>query len=194
MKYISIDIETTGLDPLKNDILEIGAYIEDTACSTERDLLPCFHVYLWKENYVGNAHALAMNKGILDQILELKKYDSPLLVHAWQVADKFSKFLFEHRNLWASDNRSFTVAGKNVAGFDIPFLNQLPGWTNEIRLRHRVIDPAVLYFEPFRDECPPDLTTCKERANLPVLVTHEALDDAWDVIQLIRYKYKFPLV
>lgn len=31
MKYVSIDIETSGLDPEINNVLSIGAVIEDTA-------------------------------------------------------------------------------------------------------------------------------------------------------------------
>lgn len=77
---------------------------------------------------------------------------------------------------------------KNVAGFDMPFLNTLPAWKTTTKFHHRVIDPGMLYFNPLTDSVPPDLKECKKRAGLPELVTHEALDDAWDVIQLVRAK------
>lgn len=40
------------------------------------------------------------------------------------------------------------------------------------------------------DDWLPNLTTCKEKAGLEETeVTHNALDDAWDVIQVLRAKY-----
>ena len=43
MKYISIDIETTGLDPENCQILSIGAVIEDTLNQLPFEELPTFH-------------------------------------------------------------------------------------------------------------------------------------------------------
>ena len=37
------------------------------------------------------------------------------------------------------------------------------------------------------DERLPDLLTCKERAGIKGKVTHKAIEDAWDVIELLRY-------
>jgi hypothetical protein len=86
-----------------------------------------------------------------------------------------------------SETPRLVVAGKNVAGFDIPFLKQIKGLFP--KFHHRVIDPGMMYFNPCIDEIPPDLKECKKRANLPEVVSHEALDDAWDVIQLLRNKF-----
>lgn len=194
MKYISIDIETTGLNPLENDILEIGAYIEDTETQLPRNQLPTFHAYIWKENYRGNAFALQMNHHILKKILELKeRSDWSVLSEPEYVSSRFYQFLNYHKDLWSKEQFNggdgpFMIAGKNVAGFDLPFLNQLPNW-GRLKFHRRVLDPAILYFDPMKDEVPPDLKTCKQRVGLPELVTHAALDDAWDVISLIRRKF-----
>lgn len=208
MKYISLDIETTGLDPLTCDILEIGVYIEDTDISLPRERLPCFHKYLWKDNYRGEPFALSMNSHIIQKMLELKKkegvggmYDTNnTLIVSDCLWDHFSWWIYSHKRVWAgtpfgdSDANLFhvnppklVVAGKNVAGFDLPFLKQIKGCFP--KFHHRVIDPGMMYFNPLKDDVPPDLKECKKRAGLPDIVSHEALDDAWDVIQLIRFKF-----
>jgi oligoribonuclease len=210
MKYISIDIETTGLDPLTCDVLEVGAYLEDTELVETRNGLSCFHKYLWKDNYRGEPFALAMNAGIFQKMLELKKKTDVdayhevhnLLIRPTQLWDHFGWWLYENRKQWAgtpfdtdkalnwNHMPQIVVAGKNVAGFDIPFLKQIGGIFP--RFHHRVIDPGMLYFDPRNDNIPPDLKECKRRAGLSEAVSHEALDDAWDVIQLVRAK--FPLI
>lgn len=185
MKYISIDIETTGLNTQLHDVLEVGAIIEDTLNPLPREKCPTFHAYMWKENYVGEAIALAMNSRILQRIHDLKKAgDTNLLLTELTFGMKFKAFL--HAN--SSPTEAWTVAGKNVMSFDIPFLRRLPYW-EDVRFRHRALDPTIKYVNWTADTQPPDLTTCKKRAGLPELVTHEALDDAWDVISLLRQNY-----
>ena len=204
MIYMSLDLETTGLNPLTCDILEIGAFLEDTDKAIQMSLLPCFHVYLWKDNYRGEPFALAMNAHIFQKILVLSRnenvyngnYETRTLVKPEEVWVKMNTWLYSHRAMWADDKarindpRTLVVAGKNVAGFDLPFLKQLPGPMP--KFHHRVVDPGMLYFDPRNDKVPPDLKECKKRAKLPEHVSHEALDDAWDVIQLVREK--FPLI
>jgi len=187
MRYISLDIETTGLDPLTCDILEVGAVIEDTNISLSAFEVPCFHKYLWKNNYCGEPYALAMNTHIFQSILELKRAG---LIHDLITPDN----LWEYFRNWLISNQidlaePITIAGKNVVGFDIPFLNRLPGWKDKFKFHRRVIDPAVLYFDPHNDKVLPDLKECKRRAGLPDAVSHTAFADAWDVIQLVRAKF-----
>lgn len=192
MIYISLDIETTGLNPLENDVLEVGAYIENTRVRLPREKLPFFHCYVWKENYRGDAYALAMNVRIFQKILELKKNNDPLLMEPGDVSYNFGQWLLAHKDLWPREKfinqcGPFNIAGKNLAGFDLPFLNQLPGW-NSVKFHRRVLDPAFLYYQPGEDDVLPDLSLCKKRAGLGENVTHETLDDSWDTIQLIRRK------
>jgi oligoribonuclease len=202
MKYISLDIETTGFDPIENDILEIGIYLEDTSLCLDREKLPCFHCYIWKEIYRGNAYALAMNAHIITKILELKRAcpeGTYRLLAPSDVISHIANWLYKNRKLFPSVKMSDTfpwgefpklvVAGKNVAGFDLPFIRELPR-SHYLSFYHRTIDPAMLYFDPKIDEIPPDLSTCKKRAGFETYVSHNALDDAWDVIRLIRHKTK----
>ena len=86
-----------------------------------------------------------------------------------------------------------TPAGKNFSTFDKnfidPLLSNISRSAEIIKFRSRVLDPAILYVDWVNDDALPGLSTCKERAGLDPLVTHDALDDAWDVIELLRKKY-----
>ena len=202
MIYLSLDIETTGLNPLTCDVLEIGAFLENTENPTRRENLTAFHTYLWRDVYRGEPYALAMNAHIFQKILALSKtenvnngnYETRTLVKPEEVWTKLNAWLYDQRGMWPE--RSFVnhpptlvLGGKNVAGFDLPFLKQLPAPGLMPKFHHRVIDPGMMYFDPRNDNVPPDLKECKKRAKLPEHVSHEALDDAWDVIQLVREKY-----
>lgn len=184
MKYLSIDIETTGLSPTENDILEIGAYLEDTTTLLPREQLPYFHIYLDMPTFRGNAFALAMNHEILKKIAELQKAkDKVLLCPPNEVSARLQAFL----------DGQFIVdkiipAGKNFGSFDLQFLRQLPNF-DKVKLHHRQIDPTMLFTDFKKDIVPPDLSACKKLAKLPEAVTHQALDDSWDVISLMRTKY-----
>jgi hypothetical protein len=84
---------------------------------------------------------------------------------------------------------TLNVAGKNFGTFDKLFLQELPWWQKLIRTRQRVLDPAILMVDWKKDTSLPNLTTCKERAGIEGVVTHNALEDAWDVIEVLRKFY-----
>jgi len=84
---------------------------------------------------------------------------------------------------------TFNAAGKNFGTFDKRFLEKLPRWQQLFRVRQRILDPAILFCDFKNDEFLPSLTVCKERAQVKGIVTHNALEDAWDVITLLRTKY-----
>jgi oligoribonuclease len=180
MKYISLDIETTGLNPKTCNVLEVGAILEDTHNALPLEKCPTFHAYIWRELYNGEAYAIAMNAPIFKKIVELKKNNNPLLMTESEFVTNFISFLKEN------GMEKCLLAGKNVMGFDVPFLKEIPTWNN-VKVHHRHLDPTISFIDWSEDLVPPDLTTCKKRAGLPELVTHEALDDAWDVISLLRY-------
>lgn len=86
------------------------------------------------------------------------------------------------------------IAGKNAAGFDIPFLKALTKQSESLQLgyfhvSYRVLDPALLYFDPNQDTALPNLTTCLKRAKIDTEVTHDALGDAMLIVQLLRKYY-----
>jgi hypothetical protein len=81
------------------------------------------------------------------------------------------------------------VAGKNFHSGDQTYIERLPRWKQIFRIRHRHIDPSVLFVDWKNDESMPGLGKCKERAKVDGIVTHDALEDAWDVVQLLRTQY-----
>lgn len=205
MEYISIDIETTGLDRENDQVLEIGAIIENTLNPLPYEELPKFHAIIKHDRYSGSAFALHMNQRIFkihaDRIL-LKDEDEKIryddyhnIVKADSVAYEFyywcSLHLTENKPKDSQTPVKVTVAGKNFAGFDNPFLSRLPEWNKYFRFHHRTLDPAPLFWNIMEDKTLPDLIKCMDRAGIedPV-VTHDAVQDAWDVIRVLRTKYE----
>jgi len=197
MKYVSIDIETSGLDPENCQILSFGAIVEDTENILPYEDLPKFYSIIPSSKITGEPFALNMNKGLIEAInlYSLSKNDSDkkeleakygcLFLMEHDIVRKFRVFLNDHEfNLG-----KFNVAGKNFTGFDLKFLEQLPDWGRLVKLNRRALDPAILFADFTSDKELPNLTVCKERAGVSGVVTHNALQDAWDVIQVLRTKY-----
>ena len=218
MIYVSIDIETSGLDPVKNSVLSIGAIIEDTEKKLPWNEIPKFDAIVLQNEIVGSPRALTMNKKLIENIgdwLEgdtMKKAELSVQTQSefWEKEDVVKAFYtFLWNNGFSSldspsmhvdgklkpiiDSRTkpitINVAGKNFGTFDKLFLQELPWWQKLIRTRQRVLDPAILYCEWKNDTALPSLTACKERAGIYGLVTHNALEDAWDVIEVLRKFY-----
>jgi oligoribonuclease (3'-5' exoribonuclease) len=180
--YVSIDLETTGLDPENDQILEFGAVIEDWVSPIEQ--LPVFHRYVQWDRISGSPRALAMNAEILEMIANIieRKVTAPI-VHPSQLIRHFTAFLLEHKVI-EREGKSFTAAGKNFAGFDRQFIKRLPG-ANRLYINHRAIDPAMLFWKP--GEAVPGTEQCAQLAGLDTTLKHRAVDDAKRVIQMIRF-------
>jgi len=180
MRYISIDLETTGLDPLQHDIIEFAAVVENTEYSPPVDSLSycSWHIGGPDDNMVWNRDTLDFHL----KIGNLQRWQSVQAIPCGDLPMKFAEWL--SFNGLAQEKILF--AGKNVANFDIQFLKNLVGW-DQIKYHHRYLDPAMLYMEK-GDDYPPSLQTCLERAMLDPLVKHEALADARQVIELLRRK------
>lgn len=170
--YVSIDIETTGLDPSYCQILEFAAVIDDGRPIGQ---LPTFHRYVKHDRIQGEAFALNMNAELLMRCMHGVPVD--------QFAAGFPHFLASH----GIDIENVVVAGKNFAAFDLQFLNRV---RIGVQFHHRFLDPAMLYWR--YGEMPPNTKTCLERAGLDSDVKHEALEDAFDVIRLIRAAFDQP--
>jgi oligoribonuclease (3'-5' exoribonuclease) len=193
MKYLSIDLETTGLDPSYCQVLEIGAIVDDTNWP---DVLnntpkhrsfggrPFFHTYVVHERIVGTAYALMMNAGIIEKIAKQKDHKSFTFLTPKEAMAALLNFIAEH--FPQKDYKKVTVAGKNFASFDRNFLSQMPHADLVLnRFHHRVFDPAGMYFEPGDTELP-NLEKCLKRAGIGGEVTHNACEDAYKVVQVIR--------
>ena len=183
MRYVSIDIETTGLNPERDQILEFGAVIGDTNKKYDIQSAIKFHKIILHRRIVGDIFAVNMNKDIIQEIKEA--FDEP------ELNSKFCSIQYLEENFieWLKQNgfdttKNINAAGKNFAGFDQKFLE--PYFKN-IKFSQRVLDPAILYFDS-NDKRLPDLKTCKARAGLNDNVSHRALDDALDVVLLLQKK------
>ena len=69
MIYVSIDIETTGLNSENCEILSIGAIIEDTSKVLPIDKIPTFNCIINKRNINGEIFAINMNREIIEKIV-----------------------------------------------------------------------------------------------------------------------------
>lgn len=176
--YISIDTETTGLDPERCQVLEFGAVLENWRDPI--DQLPYFHRYLKWDEVRGNPYAVSMNAETLRKIAAADP-STPLCAPE-ELGNQFANWL-AHYHL---DPKKITAAGKNFASFDMPFLYQIPQFRTHVRFKHRAIDPAILYWRPDADEALPGMAECLRRAELDDYVAHTAIADARAVILLIR--------
>lgn len=184
--YLSIDLETTGLDSDWCQILEIGAVIEDWRSPVHE--LPVFHAFYCHEHIYGEPYALAMNAKILKKIADRKDLSDPnaLFLHPSKVTKAFQKFLYDNGFVKGdNDKYKVTVAGKNFGSFDLQFLKR-QGLRN-IEFRHRFIDAGALFYNPAIDDVPPNTEECLRRAGMTPNVLHEAVPDAIDIIKLVRH-------
>lgn len=197
MKYVSIDIETTGLDPESCQILQIGAIIEDTNNQMEYSELPKFQCVVEHPEYSGQPTALKMNSWLFEILsgLEGKTKETRLeyrkthnIIPVGLVAKSLQMWLISNGLIpeFINEPVKITAAGKNFASFDKQFLQKLPNWGSSIQIRQRIIDPAVMVTNWKEDSTLPNLNTCLQRLGLPGEVTHDALADAWDVVRVIR--------
>jgi hypothetical protein len=224
MKYISIDIETTGLDPQTCQILSIGAVIEDTNNKLPVKELPRFHGVIKRENINGSIFAINLNKDLIEAIKDYSEARTPELkedvelrfgakfYHEDEIVEALYQFCYRNGLVppdpyfldktikVVDDIPYFTLssnmpkvylncAGKNFAGFDKKFLELLPRWKQVFSIRSRVLDPGILFVDWKNDESVPSLLECKQRAGIDGIVTHNAVEDAMDVVLLLRKFY-----
>lgn len=180
MKYISVDIETTGLNPDYCDVIEFGAVLDDLVSPLHS--LPQFHCYVTKpmNRYQGEPYALWMNANILKRIADREAGYS--YIPGELLDEVFAEWIKEQ-----GLEEPVVIAGKNFANFDLLFLRKL-GFGTHFKMRHRILDPGCMYMDFSLDNQPPSLETCLERAGMPKRVSHTAIEDALDVIRCIRYK------
>lgn len=175
MKMLSVDIETTGLDPDHCQILEIGAVLFDT---DTYEVLGTFERLVRPSGMcTGEPYAIAMNGKLFYRLANGEG------VHLWEATTQLQKWLHEHQVY-----HKITICGKNFASFDSKFLDKCSHWRS-IPKSHRVLDISSMYYNPdIHDERLPSTEECKTIAGLPGEVAHTALADAMDVVRLVTYK------
>lgn len=194
MRYVSLDLETSGPDPLRHQVLELAVVVEDTKRLRPLAELPSFRRLLRHPEISGTAGALALNARLLAELADAKD-GAPDHCPAAEVLPQLREFLLAQGfRPDAKDRVRFIMAGKNVASYDLLFLRQLPGWGPLVRSDPAKLDPAAFYLNWHKDSRLPSMSICKARAQLAdTEVAHEALADALDVVRLLRPFYQFPV-
>lgn len=205
MKIVSIDIETTGLNLDYCQILEIGAVIVDTDLVIRQlESAPKFKCIVDNGKEIkGEPYAINMHSRIFKILADLEDYKGEgkdikeartayrnefNILTPGQVADAFYKWLIANNMNDPNDGDKIyiNVCGKNFSSFDLQFIKKhIPNWESKIRIRSRVIDPAVLFYNYAVDDQLPGLQECMKRAGIEGSVTHDALQDAIDTAKVV---------
>lgn len=193
MRYISLDLETSGSNPQRHQILELAAVVEDTKHPKPLAELPYFRRVVRHPELVGTAGALALNAGLLQELA--RKEFNPELCTPEELLPQLREFLLNQG--FKPDKKdcvAVTMAGKNIAVFDLGFLRELPGYGTLVRAEPAMLDPAAFYLNWRKDSRLPTMQICKARAGFEdATVAHQALADALDVVQLLRPFYELPV-
>lgn len=110
MKVLYFDTETTGTNPVKNDVVQIAGVIEIDEVVKEEFCFFC-QPHDWKSI---DPKALEIQNRTIE---DLKKYDSPRKMHI-DLIKLFSKYVDRFNKF-----DKFMPAGQNVR-FDIDFMNE----------------------------------------------------------------------
>jgi len=174
MKYVSVDLETTGLDPNKCQITMASFIVEDTS-HPEVPVLALPHCTYMINHDVYNFEPTALK---MTAHLFINSRWSSVNYDSWKriVED----FLCLHVGTY-----NVQLAGKNIGGFDSKFLPK------EIlqRCSYRYIDAGSVLIDWSKDKVE-SLSKLKERLGLGSGVSHDAYDDAIDVIKILRTTYQ----
>lgn len=192
MKYLSLDIETTGVEHKSpKNILQLSAVVEDCGLRLPIDQLPHFTIFIAHDKYEGEAYALWLNSWIFKELAEWEKT-------CWKPADQQykTKYPVLREGAWEMlfidflkrnfGNSRINLAGKNVASFDYQFLPKHV----QNKFRGRMIDPGSM-FADFNKEALPSLGEICTPLGMSA-VTHDAYEDAIKVIETIRKHPRYP--
>ena len=205
MIYLSIDIETGGLNSEKDSLLEFGAILEDTNNIKSFEDIPKFQTYIINDNIVGDPFALNMNKDIIEKLAKYPKNEKEYnFTNYSDLSNKFYQWLLniKYDNMYLNENQciyssgarysnsmNMIVAGKNFLTLDYKFLENVPEFIYLFKIHKTILDPAILYADWKKDTHLPSTIMCNDRSNVINDGLHTALADAWNVIELLRKKY-----
>jgi len=188
VEYVAIDIETTGLDLEKDQVLQVALVYEDTnkAEAWEVQDLPFFEALIYHERVEGHPFALNMNHEIIEAFADFDASEATaeLRGRTVQVYEDLDSVL-DDAMIWLANlhdcHGPYNAAGKNAAGFDLPFLGHR--WRK--LFHYRVIDPGsvALGGQPFRWQHN-RVGSLKELYDNHC--PHDALADARGVVETLR--------
>ena len=187
MIYVSIDIETTGINEETCDILEFGAIIDNLKDIKPIATLPRFHCYFIKPEYNGSPTALAMHPIIFKRIANREKPYN--YISADRFGNQFKNFLLDNKFEQDKGRVYINAAGKNFAYFDARFLEKKTDISKHVAFRHRILDPAPSFLNSNDTELP-RTEECMKRMILKYKANHTAIEDAEDVIRMVRFQWQ----
>lgn len=187
--YLSIDIETTGIDD-RSEILQISAVIDDLSSKIEELKtidLPIKH----KTIEYSEPYALGMNAELFKKMMD-KEFKTYAPEEAIDILIDTMRTMQETYRDENGKKQKIVFSGKNVASFDIPkirnfiikydmrYLNQFDNMVH-----YKTLDVGSLYYDVFKDNV--SLSKINELTGRKA-VSHNALDDAFDVVFAVRHK------
>lgn len=176
--YLALDIETTGLDPAHDHILEVAwAFLDDKLerLTETKSALITPQAGMWSQlacnPFVRKMHA---DSGLSDQLA-----DHPELTH--HLDDVFMQ-IGEERLALVGDDDKLILLGNSPAGVDRPFINQQVPWFGRL-LSYRMLDVTSLWM-------------VAQAADLPDIkdddVAHRAAADIdWSIWAVQTYRNEF---
>jgi len=171
--YVSIDIETTGTNVNKDQVLEFAAVVWD-----HEDIIDCsfFERRIYWERLNGQPYALWLNREYIEALKDVKVING-CLPHGWLWPKKLGPIFRK----WLDDQgiQKAHPLGKNYAGFDQQFLEKMNGWPQD-HFKHRYLDVGTLAANRLSI---PNLFDIKISRNIPGN-HHKALHDARYSLQI----------
>ena len=181
---IILDIETTGLDYFKNNILEV-AMIHETFDRKPEELDNLTVRVKW-DRVVMDCAIIEMHQTLIKQIneaaVDTKYRDSGRLYVK-------EEDLIPTLNKWLERRDDVFACGKNVAGFDLPWLRYVATkWGQELfGFKHRCLDLGSVYFTPQRGI--PAMSEILKEIGVQSSGLHTAYGDALDCVKALRHKF-----
>ena len=195
--YVSVDIETTGISD-DCAVIQIAGVFDDGVSPINE--LKTFNQKIRYRGFYSEPVAIKINQKLLEQMASRDEETQALFCHAPEAGKKFLAFLedcFSHCQSYDTANELRTggklvMAGKNVAAFDDPKLRILlsehyPKGAKQYDkiMSYKTLDPGSMYYTDFGYN--PSLSAINEITGRNE-VTHDAIDDAFDVVYAVRHK------
>lgn len=199
MKHLSTDIESFDLFPHPNNIISLAFVAADSGLDTPHDDLPRLHILFGQSPHSTSDVALTMNAWLFAARALCKGTSESYLrqIACQESIDRAKAAQFTHYIEGGVDSpeakeiitsfirlhfgeKRATLSGKNVCAFDLQFF---PDWLKSM-FGHRALEPGSMLVRA-GDEKIPDQAECCRRVGLSSVVSHDALGDALQVVDIV---------